>query len=141
MRRGHEHETMTAIRILETVLYAGDLDAAERFYTQVIGLAVASRFEDAVAFTAEESVLLVFDPGRSISSDRSVPPHGTHGAGHIAFATDAAELPEWRRRLKRHGIEIESETEWGSGRRSLYFRDPAGNLIELAPPDLWNRST
>ena len=35
------------------------------------------------------------------------------------------------------GVAIEAEVEWPSGGRSLYFRDPAGNVVELAPPTLW----
>lgn len=128
---------MTAFRILETVLYADDLEAAERFYTQVVELDVAARFEDAVAFECGEGVLLVFDPARSSSSDRSVPPHGAKGPGHVAFAVDASDFGAWRRRLKGHDVDIESEVDWGFRGRSLYFRDPAGNLVEVAPPGLW----
>ncbi len=29
------------------------------------------------------------------------------------------------------------EVNWDQGGTSLYFRDPAGNSIELAPPTLW----
>lgn len=126
--------------LLETALYAEDLAAAERFYVDVLGLIVLSRFEDAVALSSGRSVLLVFDPRRTTAPGRSVPPHGAVGRGHIAFAVPNEELPVWRRRLVEHDVEIESEVAWNVG-RSLYFRDPAGNLVELAPPGLWKTAT
>ncbi|MDQ3546548.1 MAG: glyoxalase/bleomycin resistance/extradiol dioxygenase family protein, partial [Verrucomicrobiota bacterium] len=45
----------------------------------------------------------------------------------------------WRERLQEAGVAIESEVEWPEGGRSLYFRDPAGNSVELAPPTLWRK--
>ena len=122
--------------ILEVSLYATDLTASEAFYTDVLGLSVTSRFEDAIAFRCGEQVILVFDPKRSRSPKRSVPPHGAEGAGHVAFPAPAADVPAWRAHLRSHDVEIESEVSWDAG-TSLYFRDPSGNLIELAPPDLW----
>ena len=32
---------------------------------------------------------------------------------------------------------IEKEVEWPKGGRSLYFRDPAGNSVELVTPGVW----
>lgn len=127
---------LSLTQLLEVSLYAGDLPVAESFYTDVLGLSVTSRFEDAVAFRCGAQVILVFDPDRSSSPDRSVPPHGAEGAGHVAFTVAAADLPAWRAHLRSHGVEIEREVSWKAG-TSIYFRDPAGNLIELAPPGLW----
>ena len=42
-------------------------------------------------------------------------------------------------RLRDAGIEIIHEQEWREGRRSFYFRDPAGNLLEVAGGDIWPR--
>ena len=66
-----------------------------------------------------------------------IPPHGTEGIGHIAFLTTAEELPGWRMQLAKHQVSITSEVNWTGGGTSLYFHDPAGNLVELAPPTLW----
>lgn len=129
-------ESMTTGPVLELSLYAADLAAAERFYVDVMGLEVTSRFDDAVAFRCGEQVLLVFDPERSNAAGRRVPPHGATGAGHVAFVADAQDLPGWRAKLDRHGVEVEAEVPWSAG-VSIYFRDPAGNLLELAPRELW----
>ena len=45
----------------------------------------------------------------------------------------------WRERLGAAGVEITHEHDWEGGRRSLYFHDPAGNLLEIADGDLWPR--
>jgi len=79
----------------------------------------------------------VFNPDRTRQRTGDVPTHGAYGPGHIAFAVDEADLPAWRERLCRHGVTIEQEITWPGGGRSIYFRDPAGNSVELATPQLW----
>ena len=129
---------MRAARIFETSLYSQDLDAAERFYCEVMGLDVVSRFgERGMAFRCGAGVLLVFDPARTADGDIQVPAHGAAGPGHVAFVMEPETIEDWRRHLEHHGVEIETEVEWSEGLRSLYFRDPAGNCLELAPPTLW----
>ena len=128
---------MQATRIFETVIYANDLAAAERFYGEVLGLKVYSRSDTVVAFHCGDGVLLVFDPDRAILPNRGVPSHGAHGPGHLAFAMRAGEADGWRAQLAAHGVAIEMEIDRHPGGLSLYFRDPAGNSIELAPPTLW----
>lgn len=67
-----------------------------------------------------------------------VPVHGAAGAGHVAFAATAAELDALARRLPAAGVAIEADFRWpGSGARSIYLRDPAGNSVEFAEPRLW----
>jgi catechol 2,3-dioxygenase-like lactoylglutathione lyase family enzyme len=129
---------MTPPRVLETSLYASDLPAAERFYTDVFGLEVVARWPGrGLALQCTGSVLLIFDPERTGTFDGHVPTHGTVGPGHVAFVAADAELPAWRARLAHLGVPIEMEVEWPEGGRSLYVRDPAGNSVELAPPALW----
>jgi len=128
---------MRPTSIFETVLYAEDLAAAERFYRDAVGLEVIARGDLAVVFRCGGGVLLIFDPRKSGAPGRDVPSHGTCGAGHIAFAAKPEELNAWRKQLREAGIPIEREVDWDEGGRSLYFRDPAGNVVELAPPTIW----
>jgi catechol 2,3-dioxygenase-like lactoylglutathione lyase family enzyme len=79
----------------------------------------------------------VFDPRKSAAPDRDVPSHGTTGAGHVAFAVKPDHLAAWREQLRQAAIPIEREVEWEEGGHSIYVRDPAGNVVELAPPTLW----
>jgi catechol 2,3-dioxygenase-like lactoylglutathione lyase family enzyme len=127
-------------RILETILYADDLEAAERFYTGALGLAVDSRKAGVfVFFRLEGAMLLVFRADASLANE-SVPRHGAHGPGHLCFAVDEAELEGWKTKLTRAGISIEHEQRWPRGGRSFYFRDPAGNSLEMATPRIWGFS-
>ena len=47
----------------------------------------------------------------------------------------------WRRYFSTHGIDVEHVERWGEGKRSLYVRDPAGNSVELATPNLWGTAS
>jgi catechol 2,3-dioxygenase-like lactoylglutathione lyase family enzyme len=129
--------------VLETCLYAADLSAAERFYVEVIGLEVFARQEGRhVFFRCGAGMFLVFNPDATAAEAAEVagtrlPLHGARGAGHMAFAVREADLPAWRQRLQRAGVAVERELAWPQGGHSIYFRDSAGNSVELATPQLW----
>jgi catechol 2,3-dioxygenase-like lactoylglutathione lyase family enzyme len=146
VRRGSSPETDPAVNVtgvLETCLYATDLEAVEHFYTTVLGLEVLTRSARRhVFFRCGQGVFLIFNPEQTATEESSVggapvPLHGARGPGHAAFAVPEPELDAWRERLQQHGVAIESEVQWPGGGRSLYFRDPAGNSIELAPSRIW----
>ena len=124
-------------RVLETILYVDDLDAAERFYGEVLGLELDSRKAGLfVFFKCGPGMLLLFEP-TAAGSGRSVPAHGARGAGHACFAVPEAALAGWRGHLSAAGVAIEQEVSWPRGGHSFYFRDPAGNSLELATPRIW----
>lgn len=129
--------TMQPSKIFETILYAEDLAAAEQFYRESLGLEVIRRNNLTVVFRCGGGVLLIFDPRKSAAPDRAVPSHGTAGVGHIAFAAKPEDLNAWREQLRQAGVVIEREVDWDEGGHSIYFRDPAGNVVELAPPTIW----
>lgn len=132
--------TVPITRVLETVLYVDDLAVAERFYVDVLGLCLDSRQDGVFVFLKlDRSMLLLFRAAAARQS-RGVPVHGADGAGHVCFAVDEAELDRWGARLAAHGVAIEQEQSWPGGGRSLYFRDPAGNSLELATPRIWGFS-
>ncbi len=124
--------------ILETSLYVDDLSAAEVFYTDVLGLAFASRQPRRHVFLrCGQQMLLLFDPRASAQAGNETPSHGAEGAGHVAFSVEESELNDWRLHLKECGVKIERDFAWPQGGRSIYFRDPAGNSLELATPSIW----
>lgn len=130
---------MRAERVLETCLYVDDLDAAERFYADVLGLELDSRVKDRhVFFRCGAAMFLLFNPAATEHAAGPVPPHGARGPGHVAFAVSQTDIPAWRDQLLQRNIPIEAEVTWPSGGLSLYFRDPAGNSIELTSPSIWN---
>ena len=79
-------------------------------------------------------MLLVFNPVRASG-------HGAIGPGHVAFAVGRGELDRWAEELRAQGIVIRSEHTWNKGGhdigRSIYFRDPAGNSVELVEGEAW----
>lgn len=130
------------LSVLETVLYAEDLESAQWFYGTVLDLPLISRHPTRqVFFRHGTGVLLIFAPRISASPGTSkmpVPPHGAHGPGHVAFACeDAHTLDQWRTRLVTHKIAIERDLTWPNGARSVYVRDPAQNSVEFAERSLW----
>jgi catechol 2,3-dioxygenase-like lactoylglutathione lyase family enzyme len=128
--------------LVETAIYADDLDQAERFYRDVIGLELLGKETGRHVFfvVGERNVLLVFRPEATRVGDR-LPPHGAEGSGHFAMGITADDLDGWQARLIEHGIAIEHDEAWPRGGRSLYFRDPAGNLVELITPGVWGLAT
>ena len=140
-------ESPSPAAVLETALYAADLDAAEAFYGDVLGLAKVARAGDRhVFFRLRDAMLLVFNPAETARAPAPgalpVPPHGARGPGHVAFAATGPELDRWRARLEAAGVAIEADFRWPGrdglpGARSIYVRDPAGNSVEFAEPRLW----
>lgn len=133
---------MSVHAILETVLYAEDIDAAEAFYGEVLGLERIARVGNRhVFFRCGEQALLIFNPVETAKPPQPdalpVPPHGIIGPGHVCFKASADEIGQWRERLTESGVAIESDFEWPQGGRSIYFRDPAGNCLEFAEPRIW----
>ena len=124
--------------VVETAVYAADLAAAEAFYAGVLGLPVAGREPGRHVFfrVGAGSMLLVFDPATTVRGGE-LPSHGATGPGHFALGVRPEALDDWRRYLIDNRIEIEKEYAWPRGGYSLYFRDPAGNSVELVTPGVW----
>lgn len=130
------------VGILETILYAKDLDAIVAFYRDVLGLEPHSRGAGRhVFYRCGNQMLLIFNPNETSkipASDKlPVPPHGADGEGHVCFRASAEEIDVWRATLRQKNVAIEADFEWPGGGRSIYFRDPAGNCLEFAEPRIW----
>jgi catechol 2,3-dioxygenase-like lactoylglutathione lyase family enzyme len=124
--------------VIETALYVDDLQAADTFYRTVLGLPVIGNEPGRHVFfqVGEASVLLAFLAEATLKGDH-LPPHGATGPGHFALGIEAEAFDAWRKLLQGHGVAIEKQMEWPRGGKSLYFRDPAGNSVELVTPGVW----
>lgn len=120
--------------ILETVLYctSENEDATRSFYEDVLGL----RSIGTSSYRAGSDVFLLFNSDRSRVQDEP-PPHGASGNVHVCFLTTLDAYEVWKERVAGE-VEIIQEITWDeTGRHSFYFKDPAGNLVEIADGDLW----
>lgn len=134
-----KHRPPPPSAVLESALYAENLEETARFYEAVLGLErFAERDGRHVFFRCGAAVFLLFHPAATDDPSSELPRHGARGAGHLAFAIREDEVGSWRARLQASGVEIEREVNWPGGGESLYFRDPAGNSVELATPALWS---
>src|SRR5439155_22359641 len=123
---------MTIVGVIETAIYLDDLAAAEDFYSGILGLKVIGREAGRHVFfqVGDSNVLLVFNPQSTLKGE-TLPPHGANGPSHFALGIELQSLDAWREHLKTHGVSMEKEVDWPAGGKSIYFRDPAGNSVEL----------
>jgi catechol 2,3-dioxygenase-like lactoylglutathione lyase family enzyme len=122
--------------VLETVVYCTTENEAEtrRFYREVLGLQPFG--EGSSGHRVGGGVFLLFNRDES-SVQEWPPPHGATGPVHTCFLSAPGEYERWKQELTAKGVEIVNETEWDEGRRSFYFEDPAGNMLEIAEADMW----
>jgi catechol-2,3-dioxygenase len=111
--------------ICELTLEARDIAALERFYTQGLGLEVISRADDRVWLAAGRRARLgIWSPGPK--------EFGDEGGRHVHFALTVAPdtLPALVARLRAIGAEVRGPEQHEGGDRSVYVRDPEGNVVE-----------
>jgi len=132
-------------RVLETALYVNDISRSADFYRRVLGFGVLSKSGEPERLAALDvggvHILLLFKAGATANDVNipggRIPGFEGGGNGHVAFPISLSELGAWENRLAQHGIAIESTVKWERGGQSIYFRDPDGNLLELATPGVW----
>jgi catechol-2,3-dioxygenase len=110
----------------ELTLQTHDRDGLERFYTEALGLDVLAREDDRTWLAAGPHARLgLWTPGRK--------EFGDEGGAHVHFAFSAApgRLDALKARLEEHGAPVHGPEEHDGGDRSLYVRDPEGNVVEV----------
>jgi catechol-2,3-dioxygenase len=111
--------------LAELTLETADMASLEAFYRDGLGLEVIDRQADRVWLALGESTRLgLWSPGEKEFGDK--------GGRHVHFAVSVTpdSLDQLAQRLRDAGIPTEGPVEHDGGDRSLYFRDPAGNLVE-----------
>lgn len=126
-------------QIKETCVYVRDLGSIYNFYCQTLELEEIIYLEGKHLFLrAGNSVLLFFNPDES-SIKKSPPPHYGGGKQHFAFEVDDDDYERTKRLIHEKGIQITEEVTWKSGKKSFYFEDPAGNVLEVVPAQgIWD---
>ena len=134
------NEKRTAVHGLgEIALRVNNLDSSQKFYEEVIGLTLMTRFPNAAFFKIADGygghtqVLALFD--RSHLLGYKGIDAGTSTIDHIAFEIPLADFTAEVRRLKGLGLAIETAEHTWVHWRSLYVNDPEGNQVELVAYD------
>ena len=130
------------VAVLETGLYVDDLQRAIEFYDRLFGFPKMFRDDRLCSYNVSgRSVLLLFRKKATLEPMQMpggiLPPHDGDGQQHMAFSITADDWDGWISRLSEMKIAVESVVHWEAGGRSVYFRDPDGNLLELATPGIW----
>ncbi|HEY4652991.1 MAG TPA: VOC family protein [Cyclobacteriaceae bacterium] len=130
---------MRFLKIKETCLYVRDLERARSYYHDLLELPVIDYLPDKHLFLrVGSSVLLCFNPEDS-RQKTSPPAHFGGGKQHLAFEVTDEDYDLVREELERKGIAITDRITWKSGKESVYFEDPEGNVLEILPQNgIWD---
>ena len=114
------------------VLTTGDLQKCLDFYTRVLGMRVERYGENRIALAFGDHKFNVHPPGFDAGVKARTP---TPGSLDLCFLADRP-LDEVIARLARENVPIEEGPVVRTGARfpirSVYVRDPDGNLIEIS---------
>jgi catechol 2,3-dioxygenase-like lactoylglutathione lyase family enzyme len=119
--------------ISELVLVVSDLDAARRFYRDVLG------FEETLYGEGAEGRYwyLVGETARLGIWTEQVGLAGGRGGAHVhyAFSAPDSEIDRLKARIESAGAEVEGPIQLGPG-RAIYVTDPDGNVVEFWSQDM-----
>lgn len=118
------------------VLTVNDLDSTIRFYRDVLGMGI-DRFQaadgsvrTALKFGSQKINLHLF--GAEFSPHAALP---NPGSADLCFITETP-LEDWLRLFEKHQVKVIDSPVARTGARgkirSIYLRDPDGNLIEIS---------
>jgi catechol 2,3-dioxygenase-like lactoylglutathione lyase family enzyme len=114
--------------ISELVLEVSDLEAARRFYREVLG------FEETLYGEGREGRYwyLIGDTARLGLWTEQVGLAGGRGGAHVHFAFQVPdpEVDRIKSRIEAAGAEVEGPIQLGPG-RAVYVTDPDGNVVEF----------
>lgn len=114
------------ISLRHVALNVTDLPATEHFYVELLGMRVEWRPDpDNVYLTAGTDNLALHRRDEVALANGAL--------DHLGFVVRAmGDVDEWARRLRQAGLSLIQEPQTHrDGARSLYVRDPAGNLVQI----------
>ena len=119
--------------ISELVLEVDDLDAARRFYRDVLGFEETRYGEGA----EDRYWYLVGETARLGLWTEQIGLAGGRGGAHVHYAFHVAdeEIDRLKERIERAGAEVEGPIQLGPG-RAIYVTDPDGNVVEFWSQDM-----
>ena len=106
-----------------------DLDRAERFYVDVLGMSVEMRLPDQRLLRyGDGNCALFLVPHRTPGSLSQI--ENPLGKSHHAFEVGWEDLKAAETLFAARGVPFHAPIDWGD-HDCLYFLDPDGNLLEL----------
>lgn len=122
----------SAIQAIDyTVVFVRDLPAMRRFYEDVLHFPLARELSPRwIEYRVGANTLALAVPGGRTAGDAPIPP-GT-AALQLAFKVAVADVDRCAAELVQQGVTLLSPpTNQVFGHRTLFFRDPDGNLLEI----------
>lgn len=123
-------------RLHQTYLMVSDLAAAERFYTEALGLPVARRGERSVAFETGDCTLKIeadFD-AETLDAFGLRPPGDERGDGAV-IVLEVDDVDDAHERATGADADVLMPPRTASwGRRLFLVRDPDGYVLEVSRP-------
>ena len=120
-----------AIRAIDyTVIFARDMAAMRRFYEDILGFRLLRELSPGwIEYRVGNNTLALARPSRT-GADAPTP-RGSASL-QLAFKVSVAQVDQCADELVRQGVELLSPpTDQAFGHRTLFFRDPDGNLLEV----------
>lgn len=111
------------------ILLCEDLPRMRTFYHQTLGFPIQRDWEGWIELRAGSVLLTLRSRARSYDG----PPRAPDTAGvQLAFRVEPEEVDDWHNQLREKGVEIlEPPRDQDYGHRTLFFRDPEGNILEI----------
>ena len=98
------------------------------FYHHVLGFPIERDWEDWIELRAGAVLLTLRKRGRPYDGQT---PRGSAGV-QLAFRVTPREVDEWYAELLQKQVEIlEPPRDRDYGHRTLFFKDPEGNILEI----------
>lgn len=113
-----------------TVIFVRDMAAMRAFYEGVLGFAVDRELSAGwIEYRLGPNTLALANPSRT-KGDTPVP--AGSAALQLAFLVSPSDVDRCAEALMLAGADIvEPPTDQAFGHRTLFFRDPDGNLLEI----------